>query len=120
MYDTDIDYNAIGRRIRDARKKKNISQQEVAWRVGVKDATISHIESGNKFRFATLVKIANVLGVTLDELMCDNLSAAQPEFIRQIAEELNGCTADEVSGYLDLIRAAKKIVNSRAFECPNR
>lgn len=80
MYDTDIDYNAIGRRIRDARKKKNISQQEVAWRVGVKDATISHIESGNKFRFATLVKIANVLGVTLDELMCDNQcgSAVRP------------------------------------------
>ena len=57
--------------IRELRKKRGISQNELARRAGVKQSVISYIENGRTKhpRIDTLTAIAAVLGVSVDTLV---------------------------------------------------
>ena len=60
----------FGERIEAARKKKGLTQEELAERVNVSQSMINHIENGNKKpSLETAVALANELGVTLDSLI---------------------------------------------------
>jgi transcriptional regulator with XRE-family HTH domain len=60
----------IGNAIRAARMAYPMTQTELASRIGVRPATISHIEAGLNVPYAvTLRDIAVALAVTTDELM---------------------------------------------------
>lgn len=66
----EIDYVAIGKRIRKARKKQHLTQEKLAEMIGVKSAHISNIESGKKpFSFKTFVRIYTALKVNPDSLL---------------------------------------------------
>ena len=59
----------IGEYLRNVRKNKKISQQELADRCGVSRTTIARFESGSrKPFFVTVVKLARVLDFSLDDL----------------------------------------------------
>lgn len=51
----------FGEALRKARVRKKLSQRELAQRLGVTQATISHAEAGRDLRVATLVEIARAL-----------------------------------------------------------
>lgn len=58
-------------RIRDARKEKALTMKELAQKVGVVESTISMYENGKREPdYSTLVKIADVLNVSTDFLLC--------------------------------------------------
>ena len=42
-----LDYNAIGLRIRDIRLNKNLTQEEIATKMGVSIAFLSRVERGH-------------------------------------------------------------------------
>ena len=66
----------LGVRMRKHRKAKNISIQKLADEIGVTRNYISQLEKGEKIpSLDTLIRIANVLKVRADELLCDYLSA---------------------------------------------
>jgi transcriptional regulator with XRE-family HTH domain len=57
-------YETVGTRLREARRKAELSQQKVAMRLGVGRASIANFESGNQrlpldtiYRFAQIVKM---------------------------------------------------------------
>ena len=56
--------------IRELRKRRGMTQTELARRAGVKQGVISYIESGKTKhpRIDTLIAIAAVLGVSVEEL----------------------------------------------------
>lgn len=58
----------------------------------------------------TLVKIANSLSVSIDELLYDNLDMVKPVYDKRIAEELSDCDAAELEAFLDIIRSTKKVI----------
>ena len=59
----------IGNLLKAMRQKRGWSQTDLAKRCGVDQSTIHRIEVGAiSPRFETVVKIARVLGVTLDDL----------------------------------------------------
>lgn len=62
-----------GQKIKEARKKMNMSQQELADKVGISRYCMSRIECGDDLNFTarTAVGIAKVLGLSLDYLLCD-------------------------------------------------
>lgn len=65
----ELDFKAIGKRIKIARIKKNFTQEAVADRIGVSPQHVSNIETGNSsVSLPTLVAIANMLSVSVDEL----------------------------------------------------
>jgi len=64
-------------RLRQIRQRKALSQQDLAQRAGVGEATISRIEQGRvRPRPSTLRKLAAALGVAPEELTEDNKLAA--------------------------------------------
>src|SRR2546423_14326366 len=63
-------YAALGKRIRALRRQANLSQEDVAERVGLTRTSITNIERGRQqLQIHTLVAIAHTLGVRLDELL---------------------------------------------------
>ena len=69
----DINYKAIGVRIKAARARKGVTQGYIANLIGLSTPHISNIETGNtKLGLPTIIHLANVLDVSVDELLCDN------------------------------------------------
>ena len=67
-----MDQKAIGKRIKSAREKKGLTQEQLAEQVNLRPMHISVIERGNKLpRLETLINIANVLDVSADILLQD-------------------------------------------------
>ena len=67
-----MDQKAIGKRIKSAREKKGLTQEQLEEQVNLSPMHISVIERGNKLpRLETLIKIANVLDVSADTLLQD-------------------------------------------------
>lgn len=74
MYDPII----LGKKVNHFRKQKKISQKDLANRIGASQSNISNLENGkNKFNIEKLSEIANVLDVTLDDLLEDFLIVHQ-------------------------------------------
>ena len=67
-----MDQKAIGKRIKSAREKKGLTQEQLAEQVNLSPMHISVIGRGNKLpRLETLINIANVLDVSADTLLQD-------------------------------------------------
>ncbi len=104
----DLNYYDIGRRIRNERTKQGISQERFAEKSDLSVTHISHIETGNtKLSLPTLVKIANALAVSADELLCDSLVKAKTTFQNEVGGELADCTEQEIRMIADIVKALK-------------
>ena len=69
-----IDYTAMGGRIRSARQEAGLSQSELAERCSISVSFLGHIERGTrKMSLETLVAICDILGLSADYLLQDEL-----------------------------------------------
>ena len=71
MKDTfDKDLIDIGEQIRKLRKKKKMSQEELACQIGVSVITVSRIESGmTTMNIQTLMNLSEILSVPVDDIL---------------------------------------------------
>lgn len=110
----DIDYISIGSRIREIRKQKGLTQSSLAELSGVEPSNISHIErAATKLSLPTLIKIANALSVTADELLYGNLLKSSHILNRQIDEILFDCTSDELKALTEIIKTSKNVLRQQ-------
>lgn len=58
----------LGQRIKELRRKKGISQQELAERADIDQRSLSHIECGDTFPSRSLFDLAQALDIELKEL----------------------------------------------------
>lgn len=58
----------LGKRIKELRRRKGLSQEELSEMANVDQRTVSHIECGNVFPSRSLFEIASALDVELKEL----------------------------------------------------
>ena len=62
-----MNYEALGRKIKEVRRKQNMTQEYLAEKVDLSVSHISNIETAKtKVSFPTLVEISNALGVSVD------------------------------------------------------
>lgn len=109
----ELDYKAIGKRIKVARIRMEITQEQLADKVSVSPTHLSNIETGStRVSLTTIVKVANALNVTVDDLLCDNLVKARPQFERDMQSLLNGCNDHEVRVAYKVAKAAVEAVRS--------
>lgn len=109
----ELDYKAIGKRIKVARIRMEITQEQLADRVSVSPTHLSNIETGStRVSLTTIVKIANALNVTVDDLLCDNLVKARPQFERDMQSLLDDCNDHEVRIAYKVAKAAVEAVRS--------
>lgn len=109
----ELDYKAIGKRIKVARIRMESTQEQLADRVSVSPTHLSNIETGStRVSLTTIVKIANALNVTVDDLLCDNLVKARPQFERDMQSLLDDCNDHEVRIAYKVAKAAVEAVRA--------
>lgn len=113
LMDIELDYSKLGKRIKEQRLKKHLTQEKLGELVNVATSNISHIERATtQVSLPSLVKIANALDVTLDQLICDSSNPIAEIYIEQdIAHLLQGCSLSDKRIIKDIIIAAKKALN---------
>lgn len=105
----ELDYHAIGVRIRRFRKSLGLTQQTLAELSNQEPSNISHIERGaTKLSLPTLVNLANALGVSVDDILCDSLENSRASFEREVSELLSDCTHQELKIITGTMRALKE------------
>lgn len=104
----EIDFGEIGKRIREARLQKGLTQEQLAERVGVGTTHISHIETDNSVpSISTFVSIVNALNISADELLCGALQRAEHIYIGRLNNLLSDCTTKELRVFTDVIATLK-------------
>lgn len=75
----------VGRKIREIRKAKGMSQTDVASKLNVTRQNISQYERGDRFpKISTLAKLATVLDVPVETLLSDNMTGNVSEEERRM------------------------------------
>lgn len=101
-----MDTMLIGKRIRDAREQKGLTQMKLAELVGLSTIAISNIEIGKSSpNLKNITIIAEILDVSIDMLVADKNSNKYKEHVQEIVLKLN--KMDEkglkhISRYIDL------------------
>ena len=105
----ELDYAAIGKRIKLARIKADITQERLAEILGVTTPYVSRLERGAKsINLKRLMEIADVLTPdSLDSLVCDNLREHKAEYDSEATELLADCDAFERAQLLEQMRCNK-------------
>lgn len=109
-----LDYRAIGQRIRSIRLKRDLTQEKLAELTELSNQHISNIETGStKLSLQTLVKIANALDSSADEILCDNVTKTKPIYDNEILQELADCNEQETRFIADTVKHIKKTLRYR-------
>ena len=107
----EINYIAIGKRIRQLRIERGWSQAMLAEKSGVEPSNISHIErAATKLSLPTLVNISNALEVTLDEIVYESLIKNDHITCDIINQLLADCTSNEISAIIEIVKTTKNIL----------
>lgn len=104
----ELDYRAIGKRIKIARIKADLTQERLAEAVEISPTHLSNIETGTtRVSLTAIVNLANALSVTVDDLLCDSVIQAKPQFEKDIAALLEDCDEYEIRMVRDMAQALK-------------
>lgn len=106
-----VNFKLIGKRVKEVRTEKGISQADLAERCKTSAQYLSQIENGRKqASLQTLVSVAEVLGVSLNELLSGNQVNNPAEYQRDVLQIFEGCSSYEKRVLFELLRSAKEIL----------
>ena len=95
----ELDYKAIGKRIKIARIQAELSQEALAEKADLSPTHMSNIENANtKLSLPMLISIANALSVSADTLLCDSV----------IQSAVADCDEYEIRILTEILKASKR------------
>lgn len=101
-----MDYGKLGKRIREERTHQYTTQEQLAEAVELSAVYIGQIERGErKLSLDTLVKIANVLHVSIESLLRNSLEHNTEMLDNELAAIINGRTHEEKKLVVDTVKA---------------
>ena len=113
----EINYEALGKRVRVSRKVKDFTQEKLAEKTGLSISHISNIETGTtKIGLKTLVLIADALETKPDDLLCDSLKHARENFEYHFAMLTQDCNEYEIRIITDIVENLKLSIRKRSSE----
>ena len=111
----ELDYKAIGKRIKIARIKADLTQERLAEAVEISPTHMSNIETGTtRVSLSAIVNLANALSVTVDDLLCDSVVKSKVQFEKGIAAVLDDCDEHEIRIIKDMAQALKETLRRDA------
>ena len=111
----ELDYKAIGKRIKIARIKADLTQERLAEMVEISPTHMSNIETGTtRVSLTAIVSLANALSVTVDDLLCDCVVKSKVQFEKDIAGILADCDEYEIRMVKDMAQALKETLRRDA------
>ena len=114
-----LNFKLIGRRIKEVRTSKRMSQAELAEQIDMSVPYISHIETATKqASLTTLVLIANTLGVTADTLLIGNQINDKAEYHLVMTHLIDDCNSEESRFIYEMASAAKSSLRNNCWLQP--
>ena len=87
--DSQVLYRMVGKRVRQLRLQRKLTQEQLAERAGISASFLGHIERGSrKLSLDSFYHLARALGCTADDLL-----PMEGEAVRRSALELLRCAA---------------------------
>lgn len=100
-----INYEALGNRIRAARKMAGLSQEKLGEICQISTAHVGHIERGTRIpSLETLFKISKELDVSMDYLFFDSQNDMNALF-KGISAQLAGKDGEKVKVFISTVKA---------------
>ncbi len=113
----ELDYKAIGGRIREVRLQRKISLQDLAEAVEISATHMSNIEVGNKpAGLSVLANIAQELNVSLDYLVYDETKPDRSKYEIEINQVLSNCTDREQAYIVQILHSMKDMLHTSNME----
>lgn len=114
-----IDFKIIGRRIRELRLEKRMTQADLAEKINMSVTYMSHIETAKrKASLESLLRISNALEITMDRLLNGNQTNDPAEYLMDLAVLLEDCTGQEKRMIYEIAFSAKKCFrDNQWFQC---
>ncbi len=104
--------NEFGKKLKELRKSKGFTQQALAEKAEIDEKHLSRVENGKYFpSYATLNKLLNALGVTLNEVgfQLEQAEIHKNPLYSKAVQILNSAKDDnELSCYIDSLKAVQK------------
>lgn len=114
-----MDYIALGQRIRDLRRKRGLTQEQLAELADLSTPYVSHLERGSKKpSLAVLVRLSESLEVTADQLLSGNQVMDKTAYYLEVQELLEDCTTCERAVLTDIISTAKRSIRTHGMSRP--
>ena len=102
----EINYKALGKRIKLARIEREMTQERLAEMVDLSPTHMSNIESGTaKVSLPSLVNIADALALSVDDLLSDSVPHARASLEREFQRMLDSCDEYELRIIRDAVQA---------------
>ena len=112
-----FNYILVGKKIKEIRKHKHLSQLSLAEKADKSPTFISLMESGVKgMSLATFVDLANALEVTADILLAEQISNNLQAYGQELAVLLSDCGDYERAVIMELVRTAKKAMRDNKYK----
>lgn len=106
-----IDYETIGKRIRDARKKVGMTQEQLSEHIDCASTYINAIEKNrSKPSLSALVLIADALDTTVNHLLYDDAKDIVSEDALYAEQIIKDCSPGEKQFLLRMMEYAKKLL----------
>lgn len=101
----DLDFEIIGKKIKEIRLDKKLTQEYVAETADVNTSHISNIENNRvKVSLSTLVQICNALDVTVDYILSDEYTQPDSALEQEVLKELRLCSPENKEKILKIIK----------------
>lgn len=115
-----VDYEDLGIRIRKKREAAGLSQADLAAQANLSNQHISNVENAkSKIGLEKLVAIANVLEVSLDELICGSVKKSKVIYQGEVAdmiEEFSDVEMRVLPEYLRCFDSAYRMLENTVRE----
>lgn len=103
----------IGKRIRDIRTNKKMSQADLADKANISLSQVSDIETGkSSMRLTTFIGIVEALQVSADVLLRTDIPEVNNIYKSEFTELLEDCTPTEIESILKIVKEVKKSMHS--------
>ena len=103
----------VGKRIREFRVKKNMSQAVLAEKANISLSQISDIERGKtSMRLTTFIGIVEALQVSADVLLRTDIPEVNTLYKSEFAEVLADCTPSEIDSILKIVKEVKRSMHN--------
>lgn len=110
-----LNYERIGKHVQLFRKQNGISQAELAEQTDLSLSYISHVENAvKKASLDSLIRIANALEVTVDQLLTGNQTSNHDEYQTELFYLLADCSNYERGVIYDVAAAIKNTLREHA------
>ncbi|MFO7612430.1 MAG: helix-turn-helix transcriptional regulator [Clostridia bacterium] len=110
-------YNLLGKRIKEQRRKLDITQEKLSELCNLSPSYIGIIERGEKkVSVETLIKIANVLGVSADYLLGDSIDYSNEYYVDKARAYLNDMNEKEVKYIYEFISSTRDFMEKKKLD----